>query len=245
MSDRERLHRPNPERTGPIRNWSTLYRRSDSWARREHPASADKKTTPDGADGDSRYGVELGYRVIEEHIREGRAAAEEIKHRDYASKAGVEDISSLLQRALRYSTDIVPIWLELLNSVAASERLRSSLKSIRPIVESALGKGATGNGAGQAASSVSIEIASSRPTRVDVDLGPGTEKLPLMTYGLVARDPCKSPLRDVEFVRDNRRERRCVRVSIPADQAAGTYSGTIVDSETGEVRGSLTVRIGD
>lgn len=249
MSDSERLHRPNPQRTGPIRNWSTLYRRSDSWATRDGLASAGKKTAREGAEGDSRYGVEIGYRVVEEHIREGRSAAEEINNRDYArdyaSKAGAEDISSLFQRALRYSTDIVPMWLELLNSVAASRRWRSSLESIRPIVEGVFGKGAAGNGAGQAGSSVSIEITSDRPTRVDVDLGTGTEKLPLMTYGLLARDPGTPPLRDIEFVRGNHRQRRCVRVSISADQPAGTYSGTIVDSESGEVCGSLTVRIGD
>jgi len=33
LNENQRFHRPDPERTAPRRNWSGLYRSSDSWGR--------------------------------------------------------------------------------------------------------------------------------------------------------------------------------------------------------------------
>lgn len=63
--DRPRPRRPDPQRTAPRRN------AGEAWRNPEPPRD----------DGATR-GVREGYRVIEEHIRRGRRAAEELDHEE-------------------------------------------------------------------------------------------------------------------------------------------------------------------
>ena len=84
MAAGHRLHRDDPERTGPIRNWSALYRSADSWSQ---DASTVKATEEDrknqyGVPPDAvSRGVTLGYQVIEEHLQQGRRIAQLINKR--------------------------------------------------------------------------------------------------------------------------------------------------------------------
>ena len=69
MSTRERIKRPEPERTQPVRNWSTVF-------------GAPSRTTPPGVPSSTRAptdpvarGVEAGYRVVDEYLRQGQSVA--------------------------------------------------------------------------------------------------------------------------------------------------------------------------
>lgn len=69
-----RLHREDPARTEPIRDWSTLYRQSNSWNSRDasaNPKSGDEATRGGLCSDTVAQGVKLGYRVIEEYMRQG------------------------------------------------------------------------------------------------------------------------------------------------------------------------------
>src|SRR5271165_2433794 len=69
MSSRERIKRPEPERTHPVRNWSTVF-------------GPPGRTTPPGVHGSRpaptdpvSRGVEAGYRVVDEYLRQGQNVA--------------------------------------------------------------------------------------------------------------------------------------------------------------------------
>lgn len=81
----ERFKRPEPERTGPVRNWSTVFGPVPLSPPTPHAAPypgvgggpPGAASAPRGAapvDPVSR-GVEAGYRVIDEYLRQGQAAA--------------------------------------------------------------------------------------------------------------------------------------------------------------------------
>src|SRR5438552_16028394 len=109
MNRREHLRREDPVRTRPIRNWSTLYRRRDSWAFREPTAAS---STADGATHRGSWndvvveGVEPGYRVIEEQIRQGQRVPDQNNKQSYAPAAVGNDIREAAERKLRYSPDL-------------------------------------------------------------------------------------------------------------------------------------------
>lgn len=89
MSDRPRMHRPDPERTQPIRNWGTLFGPppgapphppSVPFAGPFGPPFTPPFAPPGGAPASGpgaavAQGVHAGYRVIEEYLRQGQNAA--------------------------------------------------------------------------------------------------------------------------------------------------------------------------
>jgi hypothetical protein len=66
-----------------------------------------------------------------------------------------------------------------------------------------------------------------------------------MTHGLRAVDPGKPPLTEVAFIAAQGHGPPTLRILVPDDQPPGIYSGVIVDRESGETRGTLTVGIAD
>jgi hypothetical protein len=250
MSDHERLRRPDPARTEPIRDWSDLYRKSDP--RPPEPAA-------DGAGGQARspvtsleeainHGVEAGYRVIGEHIRRGQSAAQQFNPhpansvpRPDNSQIRQDDIQKLLERIFQSFSDLVPFWVELFNTVATSGLSRVSAAMQRAPSD---GKAADAGVNSAPPAAMEIEVMSARPARVSLDLHPGTAQMPLASHGLRAIDPAKPPLTDIEFVRGHIGQACCVKIRVAEDQPAGTYTGVVVDRNSGEPRGTLTVRIG-
>lgn len=240
MSERERLRREDPARTGPIRNWSTLYRRSDSW---DFPQGSGQPVS--GGDGGKsaspsdvvRHGVELGYRVIEEQIRQGQRIAEQLNHRAYDSRAMGSDLREVADRAWRYYADLGALWVDFLASIAGDgELIRRLFAAWRQPAEAAAAP-ASSNGA----VAVSVEVASVRPAKVTLDLRPHSEGLTLVCRGLHDVDAGKPPLIDVTFTPAS--GDRGLSVRVPEGQPAGVYVGAVVDVATQEPRGWLTVRL--
>jgi hypothetical protein len=85
----ERLHRPDPARDGPIRDFST-YARNYGLGAREDPVS---------------QGVKLGYSVLEEQMREGRKFAERLRGPARPGQTA-PDLGALIERALNIYRDI-------------------------------------------------------------------------------------------------------------------------------------------
>lgn len=240
MSGRERLRREDPARTGPIRNWSNLYRRSDSW---DFPQPPGQPTSDgDGRGGASpsdavRHGVELGYRVIEEQIRQGQRIAEQLNHRAYDSRAMGSDLREVAERAWRYYADLGALWVDFLASLAGDGELVRRLFATwqRPDVAAAAPPSSNG------AVAISVEVSSVRPARVTLDLRPHSEGMALVCRALHDVDAAKPPLTDVAFALASGVPGVSVRV--PEGQPAGVYIGAVVDVATQEPRGTLTVRV--
>lgn len=252
MDERRRLHREDPKRTGPIRTWSTLYRRPDSWGARDPSAgqpSADEATRHGSENKVVEHGVKLGYRVIEEYIRQGQRIAQQINTQAYSPERLGNDVRKLTERIFRSSADLLSLWVELVNSIAGNpDLLRNWSRMWQPQAESPLhattATGASPNGGPTTrGTAVSIEILSTRPTQVMLDLQPQSAELSLMTHGLRAVDAAKPPLTDITFTPGLGGVPARVRICVPEGQPPDLYTGVVIDRATGLPRGTLSVRL--
>ena len=252
LNGRQRLHREDPVRTEPVRNWSTLYRRHNSWGFRTPsavPQSADQAEPIRSGNNVVSHGVELGYQVVDEHIRQGQRVAHQLNGRPPTAGAMEDDIRGLVERLVRYYGDLGALWGDLLNSLATNPDFLDTL--LRPWQSHAVPSAVNGETADRALSTstrgpiaVGIEVVSSCPTQVILDLHPQSEKLPLGTHGLSAVDPKKPPLTDIAFEPGFDHGAIRLRVRVPDGQPPDTYTGVIVDKRTNQPRGTLSVRVG-
>jgi hypothetical protein len=79
---------------------------------------------------------------------------------------------------------------------------------------------------------------------VTLDLKLGIDPAKVTTAGLYSLGGDANPLTEISFGLGEGRAPE-LRVRIPPDQPAGTYSGVIVDLATHEPRGTLSVRVCD
>jgi hypothetical protein len=237
MDDRERMHRPDPARSGPHRHWSGIYS-SSTWDLREPDSGPTFGPAPQSSVWSDAiaYGVDLGYRVIEDQIEQGRRAAERMSRRSYDTLALGSDVRELTERMWRYYGDLGSLWVELIGSLMDT------------------GAGLPRRGAGPAHAhphphehaplpAISVLVDAARPTQVSMDVGPGSEHRPLRCHPLCTIEADTPPLSGV-VVERGPDARLALRVRVPGGQPPGVYTGTIVDAETGQPRGTLCVRVG-
>jgi len=277
MSDRPRVRRKEPERTAPIRDWSNMFRgpgAQDAAARSTDSDAAGLHVNNLTADGvangsaaisastaqtglvneEARAGIEAAYRIIEEHLQEGRLAAEAQRGRGggagptaFATAGGpgvgiaADSIQEMVAQGIRFYSSLAPLWASLVNSIASAAVMRDSAAdgiSAPPIASAPMPRRSATT---TSFAPVVIEIASTRMTRVTVDLPPHVQNLTI--GGLLALEPEKPPLREISLTIEPGSNRPLVRIRVPESQPPGAYSGVIVDGESGEPRGTLTLRI--
>lgn len=240
MGDRKRLHRDDPARIAPVRNFSKLYSRSSS----VNGTNAAKAVQPDAplrtkGGGPLAEGVELAYSVIEKYIAEGRQTAEGLSNQPYASRAPNDNLQVLVERMLRFQAEMLPLWIETLATLVKVDPARNGYAPSSDVWPRSNGAQNTDTMA------VTIEVVSLRPVQVSVELRTNSEPQSLVALGLSAVDSGKPILKDISLVPDEVAGRIKLRLRIPESQPPGTYSGVIVNRENGETRGTLSVRIAD
>lgn len=239
MDDGKRLHREDPVRIGPIRNFSGLYHSSgpDTSHFPSSGSSSPDGTPTKGQEPSRDESVGLAYQVIEKHISEGKKNAGQFNNQPYNTRPIADGFQELLERTLRYGSELFPLWLEILGSSVRIDPTRTQYAG-----------GPVGQYTGQGAQSnhlraVSIEMISTRPVQVSLDLREDSERLPLVTLGLRTVDANKPVLNDISFTPGQTGSSVKLRISIPDAHPPGTYSGVIVNRDTGETQGTLSVRI--
>jgi hypothetical protein len=239
MNDRKRLHRGDPARVGPIRDFSKLYNRPNS-VNGSHPAKPVQSDAPHKAGGGPlAEGVELAYSVIEKYIAEGRRTAEGFSNPPYAPRATNDNLQDILERMLRFQAEMLPLWIETLATLVKVDPARNGHASAPEV---STPPDSRKNAETMA---VFIEVVSLRPVQVSVELRPNSEAQSLVSLGLSAIDSSKPTLRDISLLPDEVPGRVKLRLRIPESQPPGTYSGVIVNRDSGETRGTLSVRIAD
>ena len=240
MSDRKRLHRADPARIAPARNFSKLYSSPDSGngsnSAKQAPSDAPRKVR---SAGPLAEGVELAYSVIDKYIADGRRTAEDINSQPYPTHAPNGNLQDILERMLRFQSEMLPLWIETLATLVKVDPSRNGSATTRA--------GSPGfNGSPKSETmAVSIEVVSLRPVQVSVELRPNVEAGSLVALGLNAVDPVKPVLTDISLMPDEIPGRIKLRLRIPENQPPGIYSGVIVDRDSGETRGTLSIRIAD
>ena len=244
MNKDRRLQREDPARTRPIRNWGTLFRRSDSRGPEVDKDSKYEDSTNRGRSWDDvvSNAVERGYKVIEEQIRQGQRVAQQLTDRSYGPRAMGGDATELVERVLGFYTDLGALWFDLIDSMMRNPILSGDVMRSPPPSREMSAPGASGNGAAaNGHSGIPIEIASASPTRVTLNISAPPNGCRLGVHELCALDKAKPPLTDIHF--DNGAECPTLRISIPQRQPPDTYSGTVIDTDTNEPLGTLCILI--
>jgi hypothetical protein len=239
MKDR-RLHREDPARTAPIRNFSKLYRRSDltNGANPKKPV-ASEKAKRDAADGPLVDGVELAYSVIDKYIAEGRQTAEGLSAGPYTTRIANDNLQGLLERLLHFQAEMLPLWIDTLATLVTVQPSQNGHVSTQSSSWS------HSNGTKDSIlRPVAIEVASRRPAQVSLDLGPGCETQSLTVLSVNSIDAKKPAITGVRFVPDVQGRLKLV-VRIADDQPSGTYTGVVVDRNSGDTWGTLSIRIAE
>lgn len=234
MGKRERLQRPDPERTEPIRNAATYLRdpTSDDGAKSKSSQPDSSETTDALA-----HGVKLGYKVIEEQILQGQRLAQRLgKAAGKTSATGSGEIGALIERVLHLYKDMGTLCFDAVETLARSPALRSGIS--RAWQGTAESESAPDSDTGFA-----IEVASTRRTQVTLDLRRRPGRFIPLVHALHAADPTIPPLTGVRFKMEPASPAPMLQVEIPDTQLPATYTGVVVDSTTNEPRGTLCVRL--
>jgi len=249
MSSKERVKRPKLERTDPIRVWSTLFGipPSDGRTAGVKPGAAGRADGSASLQDVMSRSVELGYRVVDEYIRQGQQAAQRISERSYGPEVMTNDMQQFSVRMAQHASDLVGIWFEMVQLAAGSAFRPPSgfADGIWPSPAAASPTRARPSAAPEGAdhTSVKIAVASVRPTEVSLDLRPHAAERPLVVHALRAVDPDKPRLSEVSFDGGSAAAPATLRISVPADHPPGIYNGLIIDPESSRPVGSVSVRI--
>ena len=252
MSSDARIKRPTLERTQPIRQWSTLFEAAGSSASPSDPApGAEPRREGGSALGDvvSRS-VDLGYRVVDEYLRRGQAAAKRVGERSYDVQAATSDFQDLAMRTAQYASEFAAVWFDLVQRAAANSGLLRSQPGAPDGTASDPGaaraeapRESAAAAVDTARARVKIEVASTQPAEVTLDLRAEAMCRQLIVHALRAVDPEKPRLTEVGVRGGADGQPPSVWIRVPAGQPAGVYSGVIVDAQSSRPVGTLSVRV--
>lgn len=212
-----RLRRDDPDRTEPNRSFSGTF----------------QPDAPGGEDPVTR-GVRLGYRLVEEQMRRGQQIAQDANARFGVGRGG--DMRDLAERALRFYgdlyTDAALFWLD------------AALTLVNPVDLSKPQKPTDSAFAASSSAAVPVDIASSRPARVALNLNPGARPASLQVMTMRTSDATKPALMDVSFQAQPGGALPVLRIRVPNEQPVGVYHGVVYDAQNpGTALGNLTVEI--
>jgi hypothetical protein len=242
----ERVRRPSLDRRGPIRDAINYLRDSDSWtekAPRDNPRQegAGEHSSVGSFDDVVTQGVKLGYKVIEQYITQGQRVAEQISRpfQKGVPEAGTADV---VHGMVRLYKDMADVWGNALDLMVRNPVFWSWLGSSAQngVMHPQNGVPGTLNGSGAA---FSVEIASPRPTEVMLNVEPSPQPYTPFVHALHAPERNVPPLTSIAFQKSPKSNMPVLLLKIPLKQPSGLYTGVVVDRETNQPRGTLTVRV--
>jgi hypothetical protein len=227
VSQDDRIKRPRPERTGPIRGWSGIFghRRPDG----------------PGFDDVVTRSVELGYRVIDEYVQQGQRAAAGLRDRRADPVAFTSDLQGLLGRMAQYTSEFLGVWTEFVEVATRG----AMMPGMMPTNGHAATPPPPASPAPAAAddAGLRVEVQCARPTEVAVDLRPHAAGTRLCVQGLRAMEPGEPRLDGVTLHAGGPGQPPVLRIVIPPEQPAGTYNGLVVEEDTSRPVGTVSVRL--
>ncbi|HEY8926161.1 MAG TPA: hypothetical protein VIU64_17380 [Polyangia bacterium] len=236
--DTERAKRPELPRTEPIRSWSTLFGPKGANANGSAAPAADapRATSAASGGGDAvRRGVELGYRVLDDYVRQGASVADMFAGPTRTWAPSAEDLPKMTERMLRYTADFTSLWFDAMRIMNRGEGARGrSDEETRAADEPAAARSARVRWV--------LDVRSERPAEIIVALD---EPLPA---GLVV-EPLRAAAgkRAIEDVAIHPPAEPGgplrVRVHIPSGVPKGRYTGAVIDAADRQPRGRLTVTL--
>jgi hypothetical protein len=269
----DRIRRPSLDRTKPIRHPSALFGARGPAAAREPvlDAAASNAAPAGGATPQDVVfrSVSLGYSVIDDYIRRGQRAAQELRQGTYGADALAGDLQDIGARMVQYLSDFTATWAEFLERAGGNGAREA--RPTRPVERPARESGAAphhvgGTPAARAGESadatpiasarsqdspasqppssvpqlrVRVELSTRRRAQLALDLKPLPSGCRLTVHAL--RTTAGGPRLDQVSFQAGVADTGTIRLCIPDDHPPGTYSGVVIDEESNRPVGTLTV----
>jgi len=249
MTERARIRRPAPVRTAPIRNLSGLWGSVPPAAPEGGGPFAGGGSSP-AQDAVSR-GVDLGYRVIDEYLRQGLHTARSFSRRSGPEANAGEGLQDAWARMLSVTSELSSVWLSMLmNGVAGGGGFARAATPPPPPDRTPATSQSHGAAASPAAAAsdptfLAIDVDSPRAVEVTVDVRSCPPGASLRAQELRAAEPDCPPLREVSLARSGEDGPLRIRIRFPPTQPPGVYVGAIVAQATHLPCGTLCVRIAE
>lgn len=244
MGEEDRVKRPKLQRAKAIRSWSTLF---------VTPPPTDSR--PDSKDGARFEGngdvvsrsVDLGYRVIDEYIREGRRTAQRLSSGSWPFPIAMgRDTQELTTQMTRYAAEMTSLWMEFVQLAMGNPRAwpASGSSTVSPVPkpphEDTRPTQEPRNETTRRR--LKVIVASPYPTEVSVDLRPdAASRLSVQSLRSATVHPPR--LTTIGIEDSGADGALTLRIRVPAGQAPGLYVGSILEEETNRVVGTVTLRI--
>jgi len=256
MSSSDRPKRPIPERTAPIRDWRGLF---DGAApdRQPDPTSSAGGASSDPASrltGAVARSVEIGYRVIDDHLQQGQRAARRLSSGRPAPEVWVTEVQDLGIRMARYASDFMATWMELLELTARGNPPPDP--RAQPTPDGADGRQATAPAPGDSeqlaaatsdrADRVRIAVRSARPIEVEVDYHADRVTGPnVRVHALRSLDPDAPRIDTIAFRPGSDGGQPTLDVRVDDAPPPGRYEGLLIDEHSNRPVGSVRIVIRD
>jgi hypothetical protein len=186
--------------------------------------------------------VDLGYRVIDEYIRQGQQAAQRFADRAYGAETLRSDVADLSARVGHYASEWMELWMDWMGAMRTAQAQEGDPR--RPTAHSeAAGDAQPGpERRPLARARLAIRLTSARPAEAWADLRCEASGSSFRVHELRAATPDLPRIRDVRVVRAED-DTVTVHISVPDDQPPGSYSAPVVDADSGVAVGAVRVRI--
>jgi hypothetical protein len=241
VTSSNRPRRPDLDRDEPHRGFDGVFGAKPDNGANGQPTRA--------LEEDIAQGVGVGYRLIEEYLKRGQQAAQSM----WGARAPVPGVSAPgagmgPERIFEYTAQVMGLWFEMVRNTWPGPTPPTE----RPGAPSGFDFSAPPpppSGPSDAAAPprrdtpvISLDLASSLPLEVTVDLRGECEAKELVAYDLRAADGEIPRLRDIALTWIDACHLR-VSLRVPDEQPAATYSGAIVDGATNLPLGTMTVAV--
>ena len=228
----ERAKKPELPRTEPIRSWSTIFGPNGAGA----PLNAGEQPAAGWATDSVRRGVELGYRVLDDYLRQGASAAGAFAAPPRTWAPSPDDLPRMTERMLQYTSDFTSLWFDAM-------RIMSNNGGAQPGSD---GK-ATRSSPDRPTEAPGrarwvLDVRSERPAEIIVALDePVAGEL---TVEPLRASSGKRAITDAA-IRPGAEPGGAlrVRVHVPPKLPPGRYTGAVVDAATKQPKGRLTVTL--
>jgi hypothetical protein len=235
MSNRERLRRQDPKRSEPIRNLTMYFRDTGAWGNTGPEGEVTDAGLGEAVDDTLTRGVQLGYKIIDEHILQGHRSAQRLRASHAQPEEPARSVEKLVERALDLTKDVGALWLDALEMIVHAPAALAGRGDSEG--RSHAETGAAGG------TPVAVEIASSRRVQVNLRLtGKIGSPLPRV-HALYAADPALPPLAGIALRPSPETGEPILQVEIPDPQPPALYTGVVVDARSNEPVGTLSIRV--
>lgn len=241
----DHLARPEPARTGPIRTGLADPGTPPLGADPTDPATADPANCAPGqvhtviADA-----VRIGYDVINENLRQGRAAANAHSAGQYRLEHVSDDLAQLGSRLVQLSRDLGTTWFDLVGAVLADPAIQAAVTHRDPGRRAPPAPRPEPVGPQGPVPLTCVFRGNARASADPVILTQPEAPSLLTMAALRPTEGDAPPITRISFAAATTGGPGVVAIiTVPDDQPPGTYHGIVADAATHTALGAVTVRV--